>query len=1026
MANNKKLHGFKSILSVMMASVIAATSFSAMPAVAYAEEEIVIDQSVIDDTDGVFTLAEDDGATSAEWTGEIASAYQGGSGTQASPYLIATAEQLALLATTVSTETQGKYYKLTADILLNDNVNFGATAWVDAMDFAGTLDGDGHNVIGLYMNNSNNHKGLFKYNYGTITDLNMTDGRIVCSGNGGGAGGICGANSSGTINDVACIGSIINCTSAVNISSSSINISFGGICGSNSGTVKNCTNKGEVYITGGTSSTYSENIGGVCGINRGTLENCSNTGYIHSSSTAYTQNFGGVCGYNVGGKVKNCSNSGTVTSVNEDGYSGDVGGVCGENSNSLEKCSNTGKVDGLVHTGGVCGYNTSTIIDCYNKAEITASSYTGGVCGRTDGDATVAGMLGCYNTGKITGNGSVGGVCGYFYGYLMMNCYNTGEINNTGNTGGICGFLYRGEINGCYNTGAVIGGSAYSYHGGIAGDLVNYASIKNCYNTGAVSGYSYVGGIYGYSSSDYAANNYLENLINAGTVSGTEYVYPIGNGNGVITNNYFDSDVCGFTDSEYAKTSKQLTASTALADLGFDTSVWAKKANTDVYWYYPDLKAFDNDGAYVIAGTPAPENVKAVAGNGKVTLTWNKVSIATKYKIRRHDGTKWSDYKVQTANSLTDTSVTNGTTYKYCVYAYGNNKWSAASATVAAKPTIPAPTNVKATAGENKITVTWSAVSGATKYKVRRHDGTSWSDYKTVTTTSLTDTAVTAGKTYKYAVYAYSNGKFGAASATVSAVPKTAVPTNVKAIAGAGEITLTWNAVTGATKYKVRRHNGTSWSDYKVVSTTGLTDTSVTVGKTYKYAVYAYAGGKYGAASATVSAIPKAAAPANIKAVAGAGKVTLTWNAVSGATKYKIRRHNGTSWSDLKIVSDTTYIDTVVTNGTTYKYSVYAYVGNAYGVASEIVSAKPMAAPTNVKATATSGKITVTWTGVSGATKYKVRRHNGTSWADYKTVTTTSLADTSVTAGKTYKYAVYAYVGGTWSPASATVSATAK
>ncbi len=350
--------------------------------------------------------------------------------------------------------------------------------------------------------------------------------------------------------------------------------------------------------------------------------------------------------------------------------------------------------------------------------------------------------------------------------------------------------------------------------------------------------------------------------------------------------------------------------------------------------------------------------------------------------------------------------------------------------TVTFKIVSPSPAaNFKAVAGEGKVTLTWDAVTGATKYKLRRNDGNGWKDYKVLTATSFTDTSVVSGTTYRYAVYAYAGGVYGGASAIVSATPKAAAvaaPTGVKATSDSGKITVKWNAVTGATKYKVRRHDGTGWSDLKVVSTTSYTDTAVTVGTTYKYAVYAYAN-KWSGASAIVSASPKAAAPANVKATAGSEKITVTWSAVSGATKYKVRRHDGTGWSDLKVVSTTSYTDTAVTVGTTYKYAVYAYVNGKYGAASETVSAVPKAAaPANVKAAATSGKITVTWTAVSGATKYKVRRHDGTGWADYKTVSATSLTDTSVTAGKTYKYAVYAYVNGAWGGASAIVSATAK
>ena len=157
MATYNKLHGAKRILSAITAALIAATTLSAMTVTSAAEDTTVIDQTVVDDTDGKFTLAEDKGATSAEWKGDIATAFAGGTGTQSSPYQIATGEQLAYLAQQVDNGTtySGKYFKLTADILLNDDIDDEPTAWNPIgyyynsstyYNFEGNFDGNDHSV----------------------------------------------------------------------------------------------------------------------------------------------------------------------------------------------------------------------------------------------------------------------------------------------------------------------------------------------------------------------------------------------------------------------------------------------------------------------------------------------------------------------------------------------------------------------------------------------------------------------------------------------------------------------------------------------------------------------------------------------------------------------------------------------------------------------------------------------------------------------------------------------------------------
>ncbi len=87
-----------------------------------------------------------------------------GTGTEADPYLIETPEQLAYVVYNGGAE--GKFYKLTADIYLNDitkidwstgEVATGYTpkTWVGTRDnFRGTLDGDGHTVYGMYYKNT--------------------------------------------------------------------------------------------------------------------------------------------------------------------------------------------------------------------------------------------------------------------------------------------------------------------------------------------------------------------------------------------------------------------------------------------------------------------------------------------------------------------------------------------------------------------------------------------------------------------------------------------------------------------------------------------------------------------------------------------------------------------------------------------------------------------------------------------------------------------------------------------------------
>ena len=147
------------------------------------------------------------------WDGSVAGSFAGGSGTADDPYLIADGAQLAHFAAMVNGGGSNIYIcgKLIADILLNDTTNWKtwnesnapANSWTPIgtnweNPFAGTLDGDGHSVSGIYINNSEaDCQGLVGYlgSGGTLQNLGVKASYIK---GGSGVGGLCGRNEFGT------------------------------------------------------------------------------------------------------------------------------------------------------------------------------------------------------------------------------------------------------------------------------------------------------------------------------------------------------------------------------------------------------------------------------------------------------------------------------------------------------------------------------------------------------------------------------------------------------------------------------------------------------------------------------------------------------------------------------------------------------------------------------------------------------------------------------------------------------------
>ena len=79
-----------------------------------------------------------------------------------------------------------------------------------------------------------------------------------------------------------------------------------------------------------------------------------------------------------------------------------IGGICGENSGTIENCYNEGKVEGKGDdTGGICARNFGTITNCYNLGTVIGKYGTGGVCGDIYDDRTITNCY--YLSGTATG-----------------------------------------------------------------------------------------------------------------------------------------------------------------------------------------------------------------------------------------------------------------------------------------------------------------------------------------------------------------------------------------------------------------------------------------------------------------------------------------------------------------------------------------------------------------------------------------------------------------------------------------------
>ncbi|WP_176560328.1 fibronectin type III domain-containing protein [Brevibacillus dissolubilis] len=420
-----------------------------------------------------------------------------------------------------------------------------------------------------------------------------------------------------------------------------------------------------------------------------------------------------------------------------------------------------------------------------------------------------------------------------------------------------------------------------------------------------------------------------------------------------------------------------------------------------------------------------PTNFRGTAGDTYISLTWNQVSGATSYEVKKGSTVMWTG----TNNSISANNLTPSTTYTFTVVAinqYGKSAPATITVTTLAPPPpetgVPTPQNFRGEATDNGIVLTWDAVPIQAGYYLERNDG--WFQFLSGRTTTFTDTEVEPGVTYTYQIFTDDgeNPLSQPATVTVTAKasttqpPQMATPVNLAAEATEQGIRLTWDAVADAESYDIVRTGGEEF--FTMTNSNSYLDTSVTPGVTYTYYIKANHSEMMSSEQASITAraldaapvVTIPATPVNFAGAAEETSATLTWDAVSGALSYELKRDDQVIYTG----TDTSYTDQGLTASTTYTYTVAAV--NEAGVsaaATTSVTTKtpvppaPVLATPELKASLNGSTANLSWNDVAADAEYELKR-NGTTIYKGKS---TSFQDSNLPAASEFYYVLRATLG---------------
>ncbi|URZ17432.1 fibronectin type III domain-containing protein [Clostridium felsineum] len=881
-----------------------------------------------------------------------------------------------------------------AVVMKNTNILGGDYAAALVANASGTSTIDGCLAIDGTVSGGNYVGGLV--GYGTGLNISNSSSTVTVTGKNDNVGGLTGSLS----------GNITNCYTIGDVVSDGNNV--GGLVGSITGNITGS------YSNGNVTSNAANNVGGLAGVLQGQISQAYSTGTIKG-----VNNIGGLVGNSSSSTIQDSFNIGDVSGTNY------IGGIQGNGSAKITNCYAAGKVTATgANVGGITASSAATIVKSYfdttaagiktptDQAKVTADLqsqatylgwdfvFTWGIDkaypylkrlsiplfpGSGDQTKTVDGFQVVKTTGtsiRLQWN-PIRGVAGYDIEVDGKVIDNGTDITYTArNLTPGTSHTFRVRL----RTKDGVGAWTDLITQSTPNDLGNVAAIVT--STTIKLSWAAVTGATGY---DIEVDG---NIIDAGNntsyeidglTPGTSHSYRVrirtDNGNGEWSDLQTKT-----TPGEVGNVTSSVTGKT------IDVS-WLAVPGATGYEIEVDGKVVENgtmtsyEAKDLVAGTTHTFRVRVITADGvgdwsatttktaldtilvkdvniavtgtSMNLSWTAITGATGYDVE-------IDGQVIDNGNNTSYTVKNlqlGTTHVYRIRpktadTVGNfsDKISKTALSVLT------PNDVNVVVSNGAISLSWTAITGATGYDVEIDGQTIDNGNSTVYTAQNLDN----GSTHTYRIRAKSQDTVGQFSDSITRTILCSIASSdVTAVVTDSTINLSWAAVNGATGYDIEVNgqiidNGSSTS-YQL--------SKLIAGTTCEFRIRARS-----ASGTAIWSVPifkttlGIISSDSIKAVVTGTSVNLTWAGVNGATGYDVE-------VDGKVIDNgnsTTYSASGLQAGITHVYKVRAKNADTIGQWSGDITKTTLDSITGVTTTVTGTSIKLSWAAVTGATGYDV------------------------------------------------------
>ncbi len=173
-------------------------------------------------------------------------------------------------------------------------------------------------------------------------------------------------------------------------------------------------------------------------------------------------------------------------------------------------------------------------------------------------------------------------------------------------------------------------------------------------------------------------------------------------------------------------TSYKVTGLKTATTYSFRIRAYKESGNVTAHSGYTTLKTLTS-----------PTNISKIVCTARsynsITLSWNRNTTATGYKLEQYKGGKWVQTAVINSNGTTSCKVTGlktATAYSFRIRAYKKSGNVTAHSGYTKYNTLTSPTNVTSFKAPKRtsstVTLGWSKNSTATGYKIEQYKGGKW------------------------------------------------------------------------------------------------------------------------------------------------------------------------------------------------------------------------------------------------------------------------------------------------------------